>query len=53
MKDGETMLNIMGIKKIVAGNGRRQWGVEENCIVRQSPQWEAVLEKRKNNGSKC
>ena len=54
MKDGETMLNIREIKKILAGNGRRQCGVEEGCILRQSPQRDSVLEKKKkNDGLKC
>jgi len=29
-----------GNKKIRAGNGQRQWGVEEDCIVRRRPQRE-------------
>ena len=55
----EEDLNIMGIRKKQAANGQRQWGMEGDFIVRQSPHRNVVLEeknnknKEKNNGSEC
>jgi hypothetical protein len=44
VKDGETRLNTMGIKKY-GQEMARQWRVEEDSIVRRSPQREKEEER--------